>query len=417
LLSTAVFWSHNRRYGQLEWLSLAIMTLAAFGFILLRERRKWVNPGYGAGSTNSSVREFGPLIVHADQATDNCPDCGMWYYLWKVENACIVLLAVAASAIGSLLAERIYKGRSLGLLRAKDTTQTFALQKVHLDAAMLLFSTLIWLGFGSPMGLSGALGSEDAWFGPWGWRQVFMVPVMVGQGWCAGLIAKRFSTVVKSIVQTLSTILAVSISDPLLDRYDFRGRALPSMALAMVLVLASLIFQTGRINLGIIRSVQARMAEFSLARDRNEDNVGLVRHRSASEENEDMSEYATEGTASEQGVVKMVSGRSARDKLRSAARRAAEKSSRCAALCHRLRGYFIMLLYVAIFVAQQLLVQVALSKYPIVNATLNFMTYVFGLLLANVMTAATLGSASRNSSVCGHVRHGTICVLLRGQQG
>merc|ERR1719215_710245 len=239
-LSSIVFRSYKRRYGQLEWLSLTMLTLAAVGFILLRERR---NPtDHGPGSLNSTVRDFGFEVVNAHtrdvSGASRAPqgEVAQWWedYVWgplaQAEGLGLILLAVLASSLATILAERIYKGRSLGLLRADEASHRFPLFKFYLDAATLLFNVIIWFSRPHLAKLFPVIPDDEAMFGRWGRRHYVMVLVMVGQGWCAGLVCKRFNTVVKSIAQTLSTISAVLISDPLLGMYDFQSRALPSMA-------------------------------------------------------------------------------------------------------------------------------------------------------------------------------------------
>ncbi|CAL1171438.1 unnamed protein product, partial [Cladocopium goreaui] len=81
-----------------------------------------------------------------------------------------------------------------------------------------------------------------------------MVAVMVAHGWAAGLITREFSTVIRSVVQTLALLSTWLIGDPLQDNHlDFLQRCVPSWLLYMIVIMAALIFQTGRVNLKVIR--------------------------------------------------------------------------------------------------------------------------------------------------------------------
>jgi len=92
------------------------------------------------------------------------------------------------------------------------------------------------------------------WFGTWSPFQYLMVLVAVGQGWAAGLVTKEFSTVIKAIVQTLSVVLVMVLGDPLRgNRFNFQNREAPSILLAVIILMSAMIFQTGRINLRVIR--------------------------------------------------------------------------------------------------------------------------------------------------------------------
>jgi len=59
----------------------------------------------------------------------------------------------------------------------------------------------------------------------------------------------------------------------------------------------------------------------------------------------------------------------------------------------RVKSMFMMLLYVSVYVMQLLMLQVTCRQYAIVNATLNLMTYVFGVSFASAMAIWTLGPA------------------------
>lgn len=234
----------RRQYGQLEWLSLLMMMLAIATFILLRERCK---AGSCGDQSLTEATVFDPRIFYT-------------------------LVSVIIGVIASLLAERIFKGRSgvqrrLGYAR----TEHYYIMKVHLDLCSLAFSLVYWV-FPTIIGhsvLEGKCAETDAlgslacavagsnvyWFGNWTRWHFLFVFICAGQWWMAGLVTKRFSTVIKSVVQSVAIVLVVEIKDPMFHLYRFEDRWIPSTCMACIIVLAALMFQTGRINLQLIRRV------------------------------------------------------------------------------------------------------------------------------------------------------------------
>lgn len=222
VLSYYVF---RRRYGLLEWLSVGMMSLAVLAFIYLREESKGDAPG----------RAF------------------------LVEGFCLVVFAVAVSVSASILAERAFKEQSLCVTqRAKPQQTRFYIMKVHLDFAALLCSVFLWAAHRVlPQSFDDFFlqwSHTKAWFGTWGADQFKMIFVAVAHGWAAGLITKEFSTVIKAIVQTVSVVLVMCLSDKLMgNRFNFGAREIPSLLLTLILLMSAVIFQTGRINLKVVR--------------------------------------------------------------------------------------------------------------------------------------------------------------------
>jgi len=216
ILSYYIF---RRRYGKLEWLSVGMMTLSILTFVLLREESKTKGISF-------QLAGFG-----------------------------LVVGAVAISVLASILAERIFKDYS-------DTpgarSDKFYLMKIHLDFSQLVISVVLWM---APSPVSSLFGGfmekwshSKEWFGTWGYFQFLMVIVAVGQSWAAGLVTKEFSTVIKSVVQTHAVVLYMLLGDPLMgNQYHFKNREIPSILLAIIILMSAVIFQTGRINLKVIR--------------------------------------------------------------------------------------------------------------------------------------------------------------------
>ncbi|CAK0795153.1 unnamed protein product [Prorocentrum cordatum] len=221
------YYIFRRRYGRLEWLSVGMMTLAILTFVLLREESK--NP----------LGRF------------------------RRRGFCLVVGAVFISVLGSILAEKIFKQRSIARGSSQQPHQDrFYLMKLHLDYSSLVVSCALWF---TPAPVANLFGdffeqwsNSPEWFGTWGRYQFLMVVVSVGQGWAAGLVTKEFSTAVKAVLQTLSVITVMLLSDPLMgNRFHFIRRESPSIMLFVIIVMSALIFQTGRINLRVIRKAMS----------------------------------------------------------------------------------------------------------------------------------------------------------------
>eukprot|EP00435_Cladocopium_sp_Y103_P070184 s1331_g34.t1 len=213
------YFAFNRRYGRLEWLSVGMLSLGVFAFVLLREESR----------EGKELR-------------------------FQMKGLLLVFASVCCSATGSILAERVFKERSWG-----DAKQDrFYIMKFHLDLTATFVAALLWaLPLKRVVVFRDFMlrweKSED-WFGNWGASQYIMVAVMVAHGWAAGLITREFSTVIRSVVQTLALLSTWLIGDPLQDNHlDFLQRCVPSWLLYLIVIMAALIFQTGRVNLKVIR--------------------------------------------------------------------------------------------------------------------------------------------------------------------
>jgi len=229
------YYVFRRKYGTLEWLSVGMMSLAVLAFVLLREESK--------GIVDGSSQFVGPGLG-------------------------LVLSAVVISVAASILAERAFKEQAFcGSLRRESREETkFYIMKVHLDFASLVISVGLWVARRVvPHSFEDFFvqwsRSKD-WFGNWGTDQFKMVFIGVAQSWAAGLVTKEFSTVIKAIVQTLSVVLVMCIEDKFMgNRFHFASREVPSILLAVVLLMSAIIFQTGRINLQVLRKAANITAE------------------------------------------------------------------------------------------------------------------------------------------------------------
>eukprot|EP00931_Biecheleriopsis_adriatica_P024530 TRINITY_DN15258_c0_g1_i1.p1 TRINITY_DN15258_c0_g1~~TRINITY_DN15258_c0_g1_i1.p1 ORF type:complete len:922 (-),score=144.38 TRINITY_DN15258_c0_g1_i1:70-2439(-) len=231
------YYVFNRLYGKLEWLTLGMMTMSVLTFVMLREQYKDL--------------EESPLMRLKNSFT--------------AAGFAMAVGAVVVSAGGSILAERIYKKESRGL---KLWNGHFYIMKVHIDVTALILSLGLWgtsqVVIGHHDTLSNILSQWSVvpdLFGEWSACQFSMVALSVAQGWAAGLVTKEHSTTFKSIVQTLCYIFSMLVEDPVLgSRWGFQARELPSLLLTSILVLSSVVFQTGRQNVRVLERAAAMVS-------------------------------------------------------------------------------------------------------------------------------------------------------------
>lgn len=206
----------KRSYGKLEWMALSMLMLGACTFILLRAR-------CSQGQCH---------LLHLGENSEH------------VSGIVLVFASVTVSALASLLAERIYKGAALSLYEDR-----FCPMKVHLDFSCFMVSAVFWLFKATESGklLTGQR-LDEQWWGAWTWREFVISLIVIGHSWCTGLLVKRFSTVSKSVVQTLSTLLTLTVSDPAMHKFSFASRWVPSFCIVAIAVLSALVFYTGRLS-------------------------------------------------------------------------------------------------------------------------------------------------------------------------
>lgn len=221
----------HRRYGLLEWLSVGMMSLAILTFILLRERAR---PGMAEEITRFSGVSPGTMLV---------------------------FLAVCVSVAASILSERALKEQPWLLCTVEGVDRhgltPFYVLKVHLDICALLISVCLWV---SPSVLPGVFtpflkewSQSSHLMGDWGLDQAIIVVVAAAQSWVTALVVREFSTVVKAVVQSISAVMAILISDQVMDSLQYHDRAMPSLLLLVVMILSAMIFFSGRVNLRVLR--------------------------------------------------------------------------------------------------------------------------------------------------------------------
>lgn len=280
--------------------------------------------------------------------------------------------SVVCSATGSILAERVFKERSWG----GNKQDRFYIMKFHLDLTATFIAAVLWV---LPLKRFVVFRdfmlrwerSED-WFGHWGTSQYLMVAVMVAHGWAAGLVTREFSTVIRSVVQTLALLSTWLIGDPLQDNHlSFLQRCVPSWLLYLIVIMAALIFQTGRVNLKVIRkacnlSIEANpsLQLSSLAKPEGDPNTpkpGAIapRRRSKREEKE-----ALRDKNEEEGCFKFDSG----------------------SLMNLCITQALMIIYVISDAGRTLILQKALSTTVTNSTVMGLVCYVVGVVVATFLT-------------------------------
>ncbi|CAE8736032.1 unnamed protein product, partial [Polarella glacialis] len=383
VLSYYVF---GRRYGKLEWISVGMMTLSILAFVLLRQE-----------AICKQRLEF------------------------TVDGFLLVLAAVYASVMGSILAERIFKDKSIGLVSHDYVHDRFYIMKFHLDLSSFTISVLLWALPSSTFDRTEAVFFQQwahtkDWFGDWGPSQYLMVAVMAGQGWAAGLITKEFSTVIRSIVQTLACVLVFMIGDPLRhNRNHFERRWVPSALLTSIIFLSAIIFQTGRVNLKVIR--KAFNLDMEAHRDLglgavalSEAHPGPSTRQLVRDGDLDVSqEGESEGIPLHVVVSSSRSGllnggpqpgtNSTSGSSGSKAHLAAEEEAPRVdgytwdSMAHMLTTYALILVYIISDAGRTITLQKALSTTVTNSTSMGLVCYVLGVIVASCLTLFTHGQA------------------------
>jgi len=219
------FFLFNRLYGKLEWLSLSMLILSSPAFFIMRER---CDVNY----------------------------CGFFEFTSSDSNAVGILCAlagIALSALASVFSERIFKNLSRGLELAHSNYThhgRYYIHRVHLDFVTLLLLSGVWTW--QYYFEHGTWGSKtDVMFGSWNFRHFLLLFLTVGQMWWAGLLVQHFSTVSKSLIQTVVGVLSACLVDPIVGitlGHNWGIRSVPSTMIAILVVICAIVFQTGRIN-------------------------------------------------------------------------------------------------------------------------------------------------------------------------
>jgi drug/metabolite transporter (DMT)-like permease len=353
LLSYYVF---RRRYGNLEWISVGMMTLGVLAFVLLREE----------SMTGHSL-------------------------YFSVPEMLIVLTAVLTSVMGSILAERVFKTRSYN----EKGRGRFYIMKFHLDLSALSISFLLWTFPTSWTNVAASFFEEWArtedWFGEWSQDQYIMVGLIVAQGWAAGMVTKEFSTVIRSIVQTLASVLIMLLGDPLRgNRFNFMERCVPSILLAVIILMSAMAFQTGRVNLKVIRKAfnitaeadeQLQLSPLAVPEDTMTTPVNGDRIRCVDTSNEEV----------EAESEKPIESASLTPTKRKHFKKGCEDVGK--QVNYVLTTYALILLYIISDAARTLLLQKALSTTVTNSSSMGFVCYLLGSMIASILSLYTHGLA------------------------
>ncbi|CAE7869176.1 pli1, partial [Symbiodinium necroappetens] len=219
------FFVFSRLYGKLEWLSLSMLVLSSPAFFIMRERCDINYCGY-FDFKKSDANFLG--IISA-------------------------FFGISVGAVASVLSERIFKNLSRGLeLAHRDYTLhgRYYIHRVHLDFVtfVLLGAVWTWQYYYN----HGTWGSRtDVMFGSWSKRHFVLLFLTVGQMWWAGLVVQHFSTVTKSLIQTVVGVLSACLVDPIVGitlGHNWGIRSIPSTLIAVLVFICAILFQTGRLN-------------------------------------------------------------------------------------------------------------------------------------------------------------------------
>lgn len=237
------------RYSVLEWLSIAMLMLGITAFLLLR------------------------YLCDVN-------DCQHLEHLTlKAAGVIAMLASITCSPLASIIAEGLEKDKHI-----KGNFKRARVRYFICRAQLDLWSTIIWLVIwvvqvnflpftisaedDNVLRFSHVQGKDSMWLGHWTKRHFILVFVLAGQGWLAGVVVQHYSTVSKGVAQTLSAVLVVMLGDPILGKFDFGKRFIPSLMISLIVILSALIFQTGRINMRAMRSALKEQAKVHFKKPR-----------------------------------------------------------------------------------------------------------------------------------------------------
>jgi hypothetical protein len=222
----------GRSYGGTEWFSILVMALASMNYVFLRFRCSSNETGCAAQKGDNHYHDLIPVLLMG--------------------------FSICVSGYSSSVAERIFKHQSIGL--ADQNHSRYYIYKVHLDMLGLLFTTMIWLGttFWRTYAYGKSPTAQD-FFGDWTSTDISFAFSIVAHGWLCGLMAKKFSTVTRAVVQSVAMLFIYEVKDFVTSKffagwqltrtgYQFGDRGPVSLIMFLMVLLAAIVFQTGRVD-------------------------------------------------------------------------------------------------------------------------------------------------------------------------
>eukprot|EP00928_Gymnodinium_smaydae_P028572 TRINITY_DN21754_c0_g1_i2.p1 TRINITY_DN21754_c0_g1~~TRINITY_DN21754_c0_g1_i2.p1 ORF type:complete len:994 (-),score=239.46 TRINITY_DN21754_c0_g1_i2:70-3051(-) len=427
-------WYFRRRYTLLEWIAIAMMTLAICDFVALRERYRECVDVSGDGVT--AVGSPTPAQYHLKE-------CGTHLALqWLREHrnwtgALCTLASVVVSAMASCLTERLFhawKG------------DHFVVLKFHMDMTLVLISGCQWILLGSLVSValpaplpvegfekitkneldalahvSGLKGRDlfsfahSSWIGEWSRMEILFVVIVVCQSWTAGLIVKYFNTVMKSVLNGISVITALLVIDRLFTTNGVDERGPAPLFLVSIAYMSAILFNTGmlyqRERRVALEAVPLAALGISMA-DKDREEAGLAAE-TASIYSEDEEEADEQDSAEEErnghGTTTVVSrfrrcvcwtpwfGRwdDAEDdlfeKIETAEASMPEQRQKSTGSGMDMQCLTLSVVYIVTDTIRTLLNQYALSNSQINPNSMSLMAFVCGLAYASLMTYKQFG--------------------------
>jgi len=146
-----------------------------------------------------------------------------------VQGLCLCGVVVLANSLGSVVGEGFLKG---------GKGQPLACLKAQLVLAELCVISLWLVCYESPR-------SQRGWFAGWDWRVLVCALGWVPSTWMSTIITARFSTVVKNVMQCVSTLLTYFLSLMGPDGKPHNG-ASTLVAFVVILTIGTLSLQMGQ---------------------------------------------------------------------------------------------------------------------------------------------------------------------------
>lgn len=145
----------------------------------------------------------------------------------RIAGLCLCAVVVLANSVGSVAGERFLKA-------AREKVPLAALKAQLVSAELVV--VIAWM-----VASREAAGRRGVFVG-WDWRVLVCALGWVPATWMSTLITARFGTVVKNVVQCISTLATYAISFLDMDFNTPPPMSIPAILLALVVVLSVLTF-------------------------------------------------------------------------------------------------------------------------------------------------------------------------------
>lgn len=222
----------KRWFGKLEWLAVGMMSFAMASLTFLR--------------------------FQCMDSPLGCHELSMQSQWANPSGITYGIAALVIETFACALAERIFKGKSHGLVRSHYVAER---PKFYVCVFHFLFWFLaICFGIASLASYTDILPDNLSWncittYAPehWSFNYCVLVGAIGAHALLTSLVLRQFSTVTLAVLELLCFCFTCSFSDAFRRELHYSARAMQSFMIVIIIVLAAILFQTGRINLHKLR--------------------------------------------------------------------------------------------------------------------------------------------------------------------